>query len=164
MTSKPPLSHPGWQPPLTLTFARAPTKSGWLVKQARGRRGSAKNWKHRYFVLKESKLSYYTQANDDETIKDRVHLMGSVVSLVSKEESGRNFCFRLVSGCAVLVMQATTVEEMIDWATTLGPGWETKGDVVSPLSRSRLSMVISLESARLATPSREVPLDILSGT
>ena len=79
----------GWQPPLTLTFARAPVLSGWLHKQARGRSartggasGAKNNWKERYFVLKESKLSYYTSKDDEESLKDRIHLMGSVVSLV----------------------------------------------------------------------------------
>jgi hypothetical protein len=79
----------GWQPPLTLTFARAPVLSGGLHKQARGRSartggasGAKNNWKERYFVLKESKLSYYTSKDDEESLKDRIHLMGSVVSLV----------------------------------------------------------------------------------
>ncbi|KAH8066883.1 hypothetical protein JL721_8076 [Aureococcus anophagefferens] len=119
----------GWQPPLTLTFARAPVLSGWLHKQARGRSartggasGAKNNWKERYFVLKESKLSYYTSKDDEESLKDRIHLMGSVVSLVPNQESGRHFTFRVVSGCAVLVMQATTVQDMLLWATTLYHG------------------------------------------
>ncbi|KAH8086703.1 hypothetical protein JL720_7143 [Aureococcus anophagefferens] len=111
----------GWQPPLTLTFARAPVLSGWLHKQARGRSartggasGAKNNWKERYFVLKESKLSYYTSKDDEESLKDRIHLMGSVVSLVPNQESGRHFTFRVVSGCAVLVMQATTARAALE--------------------------------------------------
>src|SRR3546814_12112493 len=34
-------------------------------------------------------------------------------------ENGQHFTFKLVSGVTVLVMQALTVEEMMDWASTL---------------------------------------------
>jgi hypothetical protein len=37
----------------------APTiKKGWMKKQ--GRHGLVKNWKTRYFVLADGKISYYT--------------------------------------------------------------------------------------------------------
>ncbi|KAH8077619.1 hypothetical protein JL720_10004 [Aureococcus anophagefferens] len=48
------------------------------ARRAAARTASAKNnWKERYFVLKESKLSYYTSKDDEESLKDRIHLMGS---------------------------------------------------------------------------------------
>ncbi len=34
-----------------------PVVTGWLRKQ--GRKGIIKNWKKRYFVLKNGKISYY---------------------------------------------------------------------------------------------------------
>ncbi|KAJ8613364.1 hypothetical protein CTAYLR_002271 [Chrysophaeum taylorii] len=111
----------GWQPPLTLTFARTPKKCGWLAKQARGRHGNAKNWKKRYFVLDAGKLSYFEneKVDDPSKLKDTIQLMGCAVSLVSREEIGHNFCFRLGFGVGELVMQATTLDGMVEWASTL---------------------------------------------
>ncbi|KAJ1462880.1 hypothetical protein M885DRAFT_583960 [Pelagophyceae sp. CCMP2097] len=110
----------GWEPPLSLTFARPPQRAGWLAKRARGRTSSVLNWKQRYFILQDSKLSYFGEADRPDSLRDCVHLMGSVVSLVSKTDSGGlNFCFKVTSGVAVVIMQATTLEDMVDWATTL---------------------------------------------
>lgn len=160
----------GWQPPLQLTFIRGPDKKGWLEKMSRGRRRAVKNWKRRYFILKQGKvrvsppcakrsymhgaaglwvgmaffchyhdcmlmssavlvlvacmctcaqLAYYTMEGDVPELKGCVQLMGSAVSLIPFDEVGHNFCFRLVSGVATLVMRAETVEEMMDWATDL---------------------------------------------
>lgn len=111
-----------WQPPLTLTFARAPEKRGWLGKQARGRRRATNtktNWRTRYFVLQGGTLSYYIDETK-EALKGKIPLAGSAVSLVSREETvGFNFCFRISFGIGELVMQATTLEEMVEWASTL---------------------------------------------
>lgn len=109
-----------WKPPLVLTFALAPEKRGWLAKQARGRRGSAKNWKLRYFVLQAGKLAYYTDNKETPaTMKDSIFLMGCAVSLISRDDSGYNFCFRVNFGVGDIIMQATTLEEMVQWASTL---------------------------------------------
>jgi len=113
----------GWKPPLTLSFIKAPEREGWLEKLSRGRRGTAvgkvKNWKKRYFILKQGKLAYYAMDGESPELKGCVQLMGSAVSLVPHEEVDQNFCFRLVSGVATLIMQAETVEDMVDWSTTL---------------------------------------------
>lgn len=42
---------------------------------------------------------------DSPELKGCVQLMGSAVSLVPNDEVGANFCFRLVSGVATLIMQ-----------------------------------------------------------
>jgi flagellar biosynthesis GTPase FlhF len=52
-------------------------------------------------------------------MKGEVQLMGSAVSLVNYAEAGQYFCFRLVSGITSLVMQGLTVDDMMDWASTL---------------------------------------------
>lgn len=44
-------------------------KVGWAKKQ--GRSGLYKNWKKRYFVLKEGRISYYEEADKPETLKVR---------------------------------------------------------------------------------------------
>ena len=45
--------------------------------------------------------------------------MGAGVSLVPRSTTKHYFCFQLVSGVTKLVMQALTVEDMMDWAVTL---------------------------------------------
>eukprot|EP00602_Paraphysomonas_sp_CaronLab_P006782 CAMPEP_0185017452 /NCGR_PEP_ID=MMETSP1103-20130426/406_1 /TAXON_ID=36769 /ORGANISM="Paraphysomonas bandaiensis, Strain Caron Lab Isolate" /LENGTH=972 /DNA_ID=CAMNT_0027546873 /DNA_START=174 /DNA_END=3092 /DNA_ORIENTATION=+ len=109
-----------WKPPLHLGFRRAPRKSGYLVKLSRQRRGnSQKNWKERFFVLEEGRLVYKENESPDAPVKGDVPLMGSAVSLMSSAETGKFFCFRVVSGVTSLVMQGVTMDEMMDWASTL---------------------------------------------
>jgi hypothetical protein len=109
-----------WRPPLHLGFRRAPKKSGFLVKLARQRRGSnSKNWKRRFFVLEEGRLVSKEVDSADSPIKGNVSLMGSAVSLVSSVETGKFFCFRVVSGITSLTMQGETLDEMMDWASCL---------------------------------------------
>jgi hypothetical protein len=109
-----------WKPPLHLGFRRAPKKTGYLVKLSRQRRGnSQKNWKERFFVLDEGRLVYKENNSPDSPIKGDVPLMGSAVSLIPSTETGKFFCFRVVSGVTSLVMQAMTMDDMMDWASTL---------------------------------------------
>ena len=108
-----------WRPPLHLGFRRAPHKSGYLVKLSRQRRGNnQKNWQRRFFALNEGRLAYKELETSNE-VKGDVPLMGSAVSLLPSSETGKFFCFRLVSGVTSLVMQAETMDEMMDWAATL---------------------------------------------
>jgi hypothetical protein len=109
-----------WKPPLHLGFRRAPKKTGYLVKLSRQRRGNTqKNWKERFFVLEEGRLVYKESNSPDSPTKGDVPLMGSAVSLMSSTETGKFFCFRVVSGVTSLVMQAMTMDDMMDWASTL---------------------------------------------
>eukprot|EP00602_Paraphysomonas_sp_CaronLab_P002567 CAMPEP_0185019052 /NCGR_PEP_ID=MMETSP1103-20130426/1667_1 /TAXON_ID=36769 /ORGANISM="Paraphysomonas bandaiensis, Strain Caron Lab Isolate" /LENGTH=968 /DNA_ID=CAMNT_0027549131 /DNA_START=36 /DNA_END=2942 /DNA_ORIENTATION=- len=109
-----------WKPPLHLGFRRAPKKSGYLVKLSRQRRGNTqKNWKERFFVLEEGRLVYKENDSPDAAVKGEVPLMGSAVSLMSSAETGKFFCFRVVSGVTSLIMQGVTMDEMMDWASTL---------------------------------------------
>lgn len=52
-------------------------------------------------------------------MKGEIQLMGSAVSLLSHSETGQFFTFGVVSGITAMVMQAKTVDEMMDWASTL---------------------------------------------
>ncbi|CAE7505751.1 unnamed protein product, partial [Symbiodinium microadriaticum] len=110
----------GWQPPLHLGFRRAPHKAGYLGTLTRERRGKVQStWKERYFILDEGSLLYKNSAGVDEPVKAELRLIGSAVSLVSSTETGKFFCFRVVSGLDCMVMQAIDMEEMMDWAATL---------------------------------------------
>eukprot|EP01041_Mallomonas_annulata_P009074 gene9074-18797_t len=110
-----------WKPPLKLGFRKAPHKQGYLVKQARSTARGAfkKTWTQRYFVLDEGRLMYKETDATELTLKGDFPLMGSAVSLVSEEETGRPNCFRLVSGVTCLIMNANSYEDMMDWAATL---------------------------------------------
>jgi hypothetical protein len=108
-----------WRPPLHLGFRRAPRKTGYLVKLSRQRRGNTqKNWQRRFFSLGDGRLMYKETETSTE-VKGDVPLMGSAVSLVPSSETGKFFCFRLVSGVTSLTMQGETMDEMMDWAATL---------------------------------------------
>lgn len=108
-----------WQPPLSLGFRLAPEKRGWLTKQGRGRKSKRKNWKPRYFVLAEGRLSYFSNDGKDAVLKGVIHLMGSAVSLVHRSETSQYFCFKVVSGITGIIMQGLTVDEMMEWASAI---------------------------------------------
>ena len=109
-----------WVPPLTLRFRQPPSKYGYLLKESKSRRDPTKKvWKKRFFVLGGGRLCYKDQADADAAIKGEFPLMGSAVSLVSPEEIGRLFCFRLISGVSVLLVQSATERQMLEWASTL---------------------------------------------
>ena len=97
----------------------APEKRGWLTKQGRGRKSKRKNWKPRYFVLAEGRLSYFSNDGPDAVLKGVIHLMGSAVSLVHRSETSQYFCFRVVSGITGIVMQGLTVDDMMEWAAAI---------------------------------------------
>jgi hypothetical protein len=93
-----------WRPPLTLGFRRPPSKNGYMVKLSRQRRNNnQRNWQKRFFSLAEGRLIYKEHENS-AIVKGDVPLMGSAVLLVSFAETGKFFCFRLVSGVISLVM------------------------------------------------------------
>jgi hypothetical protein len=102
-----------WKPPLVLEFRLAPQKSGYLLKESKSRSNPSKRvWKKRYFVLGEGKLCYYDSSEPDSHLKGETPLMGSVVSLVSEEEVGRPFCFRVMSGMTYLTLQSATERQV----------------------------------------------------
>jgi hypothetical protein len=102
-----------WKPPLTLEFRMAPQKVGYLLKESKSRSNPTKRvWKKRYFQLGEGKLCYYDSAEIDAHLKGETPLMGSVVSLVTQEEAGRQFCFRVMSGMTYLTLQSATERQV----------------------------------------------------
>ena len=109
----------GWQPPLVLGFRHSPKKRGWLSKQSRGKNSSVKNWKTRYFVLEAGRLAYYDGDAKGAEMKGNILLMGSAVTLLAHSETGQFFTFKIVGGVSSIVMQAKTVDEMMDWASVL---------------------------------------------
>jgi hypothetical protein len=139
-----------WRPPLHLGFRRAPRKTGYLVKLSRQRRGNTqKNWQRRYFSLGDGRLMYKETETATE-VKGDVPLMGSAVSLVPSSETGKFFCFRLVSGVTSLTIQGETMDEMMDWASTLfhAIAIANGGSHILSLERKRVEAELARQRAR----------------
>jgi hypothetical protein len=139
-----------WRPPLHLGFRRAPRKTGYLVKLSRQRRGNTqKNWQRRFFSLGDGRLMYKETETATE-VKGDVPLMGSAVSLVPSSETGKFFCFRLVSGVTSLTIQGETMDEMMDWASTLfhAIAIANGGSHILGLERKRVEAELARQRAR----------------
>ena len=111
-----------WTPPLKLTFRAAPSKKGYLMKQSvhKKNRAVAKVvWKKRFFTLSEGTLIFSDSDAPSAKIMGEIPLMGGAVNLVPFDEVGRNCCFKVLSGVSQLIVQADTVNEMFDWASSL---------------------------------------------
>jgi PH domain len=110
----------GWQPPLALSFRRAPGKCGYLLKESKSRSNPQKMvWKKRYFVLGEGKIMYMDNSEAGARVKGECPLMGSVVSLVKEGEAGKQNCFRLMSGMMYLTLRCSNEYQMMDWASNM---------------------------------------------
>lgn len=104
-----------WQPPLKLSFRKAPEMEGYLLRQSLADLGE---WKPKYFCLNEGRLLIY--ADDTKTtLLDRMSLVGLGVSLVPQEKIGREFCLKVLYGYDVMVLQAESEELMLEWACAL---------------------------------------------
>ena len=107
-----------WQPPLVLGFRVPPEKVGFLLKETRSRRSPSKSvWKKRYFILSSGVLSYKESPDSERAVT--FPLMGSAVSLITPQDIGKFFCFRIISGAGSIVMQSSSERSMMDWASSL---------------------------------------------
>jgi hypothetical protein len=60
-----------WEPPLTLSFRQAPEKIGYLKKKVNTSLAKENSqWKVRFFILGEGKLSYKKTDSEDSFIRD----------------------------------------------------------------------------------------------
>jgi hypothetical protein len=129
---------------LKLTFRTAPTKKGYLLKQSihKKNRAVAKVvWKKRYFTLSEGTLIFADSDSPTAKVMGEIPLMGGAVTIVPMEETGRSFCFKVLSGVSSLVVQADTVNEMYDWACALyyGMAIANGGGYVLAMEVSRIA-------------------------
>ena len=103
----------GWRPPLSLSFRRAPSKGGYLLKESKSRSNPTKKvWKKRYFVLGEGKLLYKDSSESGARVKGECPLMGSVVSMIKEGEAGKRNCFKLMSGMMYLTLQCSSERQV----------------------------------------------------
>lgn len=108
-----------WKPPLKLTFRKAPEKHGYLMKRSAGNRNGGATWKKRFFVLGEGKLSIFANEGMSVDTKVDLPLQNATVSLVHSSEYDKFFCFRMQVDMINLVLQAGSLEEMLEWAAML---------------------------------------------
>jgi hypothetical protein len=117
------LKHASW--PLNMRFRRAPSKEGVLWKRSRGRTGSARNWKKRYFKLSAGTLEYYTKEGAGGELKGQYVLENDPGSqtmvtmapdaVMGKGEQG----IMLVKGEDRLVLKAHSYADLMDWGAKL---------------------------------------------
>lgn len=97
-----------------------PVVTGWLRKQ--GRKGLIKNWKKRYFVLKNGKISYYEneskQFPNGEGLKGELNLMNTELEL--HDEGGKQQILIVAfNGENSLLIETETETETNRWAIAL---------------------------------------------
>jgi len=96
-----------------------PEKQGWLTKQG----GRVKNWKRRWFVLKDNRMYYYKSPKDGNPL-GFIPLERCAMRIV--ENSNKKFCFEIFDPHQPFsryhpsfFIYADTQEEMTDWINRL---------------------------------------------
>jgi hypothetical protein len=98
---------------------REPDRVGFLKKQGHVR----KNWKTRWFILKNTNLFYFKKKGDPKPIGE-IPLEGSNLRKVAEKELKRSFCFELYSPAIekTFYIQASTDNELDTWMKALQSG------------------------------------------
>ncbi|XP_065175652.1 dual adapter for phosphotyrosine and 3-phosphotyrosine and 3-phosphoinositide-like isoform X2 [Sycon ciliatum] len=85
------------------------TKSGYMTKQGAIR----KNWKTRWFTLRNNELKYFKKRGDEKPI--RTIDLSSVEDIATDSSKGKRNCFRLVMESRTYYIYTSTENEMEDW-------------------------------------------------
>jgi len=139
------------------------TYQGYLFKKGRNRFG--KEWKRRYFMINEGKLSYCK--SQGQTVSSRIiDLLVSTVKVY--DDANRNFCFEVISPTDSLVLQAENQQEMNKWIAILQNATTHKilthsEDVSSP-SHSNVSVGSTSSLSTPTPPRQELTSPVLSNT
>ena len=104
-------------PPLTLCFRMAPEKTGYLMKKSTV--ANVPTWKARYCVLGEGRFTLKESEDIHAKIRGEIPLNGASISLMSTQETGKYFCFRILVGVYELILQAADLKDVMDWAATI---------------------------------------------
>jgi len=91
-------------------------KSGWLEKRGKLR----KNFKRRWFVLRDNEMKYY-KSDTDEHSQGKVILDGCAVEMVPESKYGKRFCFEINSPVQnrVFAIVAENAASMQDWMNAI---------------------------------------------
>eukprot|EP01035_Chromulina_nebulosa_P028545 gene28545-37699_t len=93
---------------------------GWLCKYSR--RGIFKNWKRRYFVLKEGKLAYYGEMSSPmvgKTLKGEINLRKAIIALDEKSTGRKQFQITVHGGVGNMLVEAESETMANDWIIAL---------------------------------------------
>jgi len=126
-----------WKPPLTLRFCAPPKMSGWLQllvhpnpytnfssPQNRTKLLNSEPWWEEVYVeLKAGKFiiqGCYSEPSNSSSNGTVISLRGSAIALVDPRDvhHTRN-CFRLMKGLETTILQASSHDEMMNWATSV---------------------------------------------
>jgi len=86
-------------------------KRGWLIKQGR----VVKNWKRRFFVLKDGSLAYF-ERDDDVVPKGELSLYGAAVVYVEPPKIDKEHCIEVSTPSRSLFIHAESKPEIQQWA------------------------------------------------
>jgi len=91
-------------------------KSGWLEKRGKLR----KNFKRRWFVLRDNEMKYY-KSDTDEHSQGKVILDGCTVEMVPESKYSKRFCFEINSPVQtrVFAIVAENAASMQDWMNAI---------------------------------------------
>ena len=104
--------------PLVLTFRQAPTKIGNLNKKSANQKNGTSKWTNRQFELSAGKLIIYPIEGEGDT-SINIPLKNATVKHIPFSDYLRENCFRVNVGNVSMILQAESVEDMIDWASQL---------------------------------------------
>jgi len=98
---------------------RDPDREGFLKKQGH----VVRNWKNRWFILKNTNLFYFRKKGDGEPLGS-IPLEGSNVRKINDKEFKRAFCLELYSPAIAktFYIQASTDSELETWMKALQSG------------------------------------------
>ena len=90
---------------------------GTMEKAARSDTGTLRGWRHRYFILQNGVLSYFTSRGGEKKGAVRV-IGGKIRPLTSEDVAGRQYSFELQEGKDMSVIDEDLLEEARKLVTT----------------------------------------------
>lgn len=93
-------------------------KAGWMTKQGGGVRTPVRNWKRRWFVMKDDDTLTYYEDESLESPKGVINL-AEVATVGEATTSDRPNTLQLKAAERVYFMQAESKEDMKDWIAVL---------------------------------------------
>ncbi|PRP87367.1 hypothetical protein PROFUN_01629 [Planoprotostelium fungivorum] len=110
---------------LTISEENIVEKGGWLTKRGH----KVRNWKRRWFVLKDPNLSYYTKPRD--TIPNGFIVLDDIMTIITEEnvlkedvmmstnEERPRFWFEIVTKTNSYLIHADTERDMNEWLDSI---------------------------------------------
>mmetsp|Transcript_6443 Transcript_6443/g.19522 ORF Transcript_6443/g.19522 Transcript_6443/m.19522 type:complete len:1618 (-) Transcript_6443:166-5019(-) len=137
---------------LTEARARKPEREGWLSKQG----GRVKNWKKRWFILRNTTLYYFTsaQANDQA---GSIPLHACSVSRSQGTSSGRKkYEFQIVTRHRVYFLRSESEEDTNKWIASISAAIDASRSAVDEGSQTASQQKIIAMPTKVQLSDREI--------